>query len=224
MIEEKPNRILVKSVVRNEYQLRLARPITEIDDFEEEFQLFAHAGEGDTINIDIVTPGGSVDTTHMICRAIANCVAHTVGYIGPTCASGGTAIALACEEWEVDDMSSFMIHTGTYGTYGMAPHVKAHVDHYDKMIERFVRLTYTGFLTEEEIQRVLDAREVYFEGEELAQRLHGYAVYRDALRQQQTKADQFRLQLKTLLTEQRSLTKRFFATYEESLDLEPQHQ
>lgn len=36
--------------------------------------------------------------------------------------------------------------------------------------------------------------------------------YLRELKQQQTKADQFRLQLKTLLTEQRSLTKRFFAT------------
>lgn len=36
--------------------------------------------------------------------------------------------------------------------------------------------------------------------------------YLRELRQQQTKADQFRLQLKTLLTEQRSLTRRFFAT------------
>jgi hypothetical protein len=36
--------------------------------------------------------------------------------------------------------------------------------------------------------------------------------YLRELKQQQAKADQFRLQLKTLLTEQRSLTKRFFAT------------
>lgn len=36
--------------------------------------------------------------------------------------------------------------------------------------------------------------------------------YLRELRQQQTKADQFRLHLKTLLTEQRSLTRRFFAT------------
>jgi len=36
--------------------------------------------------------------------------------------------------------------------------------------------------------------------------------YRRELKQQQRKADQFRLHLKTLLTEQRSLTRRFFAT------------
>lgn len=178
----KPSRILVNQHVVNEYHLRLARPITDIDDFDEEFQLFASAGERDVIKIDIVTPGGSVDTAHMLCRAIAATPAHTVAYIGPTCASAGTAIALACEEWEIDDMSSFMIHTVSYGYVGIAPHVKANVDHSDKMIERFVRLTYSGFLTEEEILRVLDGREVYFEGEELAQRLTAFSQYRQALR------------------------------------------
>uniref|UniRef100_A0AAU6VZR5 Clp protease n=1 Tax=Pseudomonas phage Pyxpy02 TaxID=3138547 RepID=A0AAU6VZR5_9VIRU len=181
--DNKPNRIMVNQHVSSEYNLRLARPITDVDDFEDEFQLFAGAGERDVIYIDIVTPGGSVDTAHMLCRAIARTAAHTVAYIGPTCASSGTAIALACDEWEIDDMSSFMVHTGSYGTYGMAPHVKACVDHHDKMIERFVRLTYTGFLTEDEILRVLDAKEVYFEGEELAQRLLAYSKYRESLRE-----------------------------------------
>lgn len=181
--DNKPNRIMVNQHVANEYHLRLARPITDIDDFEEEFQLFAGAGERDVIYIDIVTPGGSLDTGHMLRRAIANTAAHTVAYIGPTCASAGTAIALACEEWEIDEMSSFMIHTASYGYVGMAPHVKANVDHSDKMIERFVRTTYAGFLTEEEIQRVIDGKEMYFEGDELAQRLSSYAQYRDALRE-----------------------------------------
>lgn len=182
MSEEKSNRIMMNQRIVNDYHLRLARPITEVDDFAEEFQLFAGAGEGDTIYIDIVTPGGSVDTGHMIRRAITNTAAHTIGYIGPTCASVGTAIALACEEWEIDEMSSFMIHTASYGYVGMAPHVKANVDHSDKMINRFVRTTYAGFLTDDEIERVIDGKEVYFEGDELAQRLSSYAVYRDKLR------------------------------------------
>lgn len=179
----KPNRILMTQHVVNEYHLKLARPITEVDDFEEEFQLFAAAGERDLIKVDIVTPGGSMDTAHMLCRAIAQTRAHTVGYIGPTCASAGTAIALACEEWEIDDMSSFMVHTGSYGYVGMAPHVEANVKHNSKMIERYVRLTYAGFLTEEEIERVIDGREMYFEGEELAQRLMAYSQYREAMRE-----------------------------------------
>lgn len=179
----RPNRILVNQYVVNEYTLRLGRAIEDIDDFEEEFQLFAGAGQNDTIRIDIVTPGGSIDTGHMLCRAIQRTAARTIAYIGPVCASMGTAVALACDEWEIDEMSSFMIHTGTYGYVGMAPHVKAHVDHNDKIIDRFVRNTYAGFLTEEEIVRVLDGREMYFEGEELGQRLMSYAKYRDELRE-----------------------------------------
>lgn len=184
MIEDnKPNRIMMTSNVSSTYNLRLARPITEIDDFEDEFQLFAGAGVNDVIYIDIVTPGGSVDAAHMLCRAIARTPAHTVAYIGPTCASAGTAIALACEEWEIDDMSSFMVHTGSYGAYGMAPHVKANVAHNDKMIERYVRMSYTGFLTEAEMLQVLDGREIYFEGEELAERLMAYSAYRQDQRE-----------------------------------------
>lgn len=193
MSEEKPNRIMVNQYVVNEYNVRLARPITEVDDFEEEFQLLAGAGERDIIHFDIVTPGGSLDTGHMLCRAIDKTAAHTVAYIGPTCASAGTAIALACEEWEIDEMSSFMIHTASYGYVGMAPHVEANVKHSSKMIERFVRSTYTGFLSEEEIERVLDGREMYFEGDELAQRLSSYAQYRDALRQQFAEEDEAEL-------------------------------
>lgn len=183
MSEDKPNRIMVNQRISNEYHLRIARPITEVDDFEEEFQLFAGAGDDDVIKIDIVTPGGNVDTGHMLRRAIVRTAAHTIAYIGPTCASMGTVIALACEEWEIDEMSSFMIHTGSYGYGGIAPHVKACVDHTDKMIERLVRTTYAGFLSEDEIQRVIDGKEMYFEGDELAQRLSSYAQYRDAMRE-----------------------------------------
>lgn len=181
--EMKPNRILMTQHVATEFHVRMARPITEVDDFDDEFQMLASAGERDLIHFDIVTPGGSMDTAHMLCRAIHRTAAHTVAYIGPTCASAGTAIALACDEWEIDEMSSFMIHTGSYGYVGMAPHVKANVEHNDKMMDRFVRSTYAGFLTEEEIERVLDGREMYFEGEELAKRLIAFSQYREALRE-----------------------------------------
>ncbi len=186
----KPNRILVNQYVNNEYTVRFTRAIESADDFEDEFQLFACAGERDVIRLDICSPGGSMDTGHLLCRALSNTAAHTIAYIGPTCASAATAVALACEEWEIDDMSSFMIHTASYGYVGIAPHVKANVDHCDMMINRFVRTTYAGFLNDDEIERVIDGKEVYFEGEELAQRLSAYAVYRQAQRDAYAKAEE----------------------------------
>ncbi|MNQ87704.1 hypothetical protein D3C85_1029370 [compost metagenome] len=111
---------------------------------------------------------------------MAQCDANIVGWIGPTCASAATAIALQCDGWEVDDTSSFMIHTGSFAPgFGKARDVEAATRHNVQQIENFVRVVYTGFLTEEEILKVLDGKELYFAGEELAARLQAFADYRD---------------------------------------------
>lgn len=178
-----PNRILVREEVARLYTIRLSRSITEADDFEEEFQVLAAAGPQDVVRIIINSDGGSVATALLLCKAISECEAHTVAYIGFMCASSSTAIALACDEWEIDDNSSFMLHTATYGAYGKAPEVAVQVKHMDKMISRFVVNTYSGFLSAEEIQAMLDGKDFWFEGEELAQRLTAYVQYRDALEQ-----------------------------------------
>lgn len=178
-----PNRILVREEVARLYTIRLSRSITEADDFEEEFQVLAAAGPQDVVRIIINSDGGNVATALLLCKAISECEAHTVAYIGFMCASSATAIALACDEWEIDDNSSFMLHTATYGAYGKAPEVAVQVKHMDKMISRFVVNTYSGFLSAEEIQAMLDGKDFWFEGEELAQRLTAYVQYRDALEQ-----------------------------------------
>lgn len=182
-VDQDVNRIMVKQNHTNDYIIRLARDITQPDDFADEFQVFAGAGPNDKIKLQIISYGGSVDTCHMIRKAMDECEARITGWIGPTCASSAGAIALACDDWEVDDMSSLMVHTGSYSTlWGKSPDVVAHASHSDKMITRFIRATYTGFLTEEEIVRVLDGKEYWFEGEELIMRLQRYADYRDAAR------------------------------------------
>lgn len=181
MITEKPNRILVREETSREYTIRLSRSIGEADEFEDEFQVLAAAGPNDLVRILINSDGGSVATALLLCKAIRECEAHTVAYIGFMCASAATAIALACSEWEIDDNSSFMLHTATYGAYGKAPEIAMQVKHMDKMISRFVSNTYAGFLTEAEIAEMLGGKDFWIEGEELANRLTAYASYRNAL-------------------------------------------
>lgn len=184
-------RVSVRTQSSTEYNIRLARGITSPDDFAEEFMALQSAQENDIVKIDIVSGGGSLDTCVMIRRAMRNCPAKIVGWIGPTCASAATAIALQCDGWEVDEMSSFMVHTGSFGPgYGKSPDVIASALHTAKMLEKFIRLVYTGFLTEEEIVQVLDGKELYFEGEELFTRLEKYAEYRDSLEQEIYEAEE----------------------------------
>lgn len=180
-MSETPNRILVSDEVYRTYVIRLSRSITEADDFEDEFQVLACAGPNDTVKIIINSDGGSLATALLLCKAIRECKAHTIAYIGMFCASAATLIALACAEWEVDDNSSFMIHTATYGVYGKAQEVAAQSKHMDKMISRLMFNAYTGFLTQEEIQGITEGKDMWLEGEELALRLNAFGEYRQAL-------------------------------------------
>ena len=180
--KEEPNRIMMRENVTRDYVIRICREISEVDDFDDELQVLAGASEQDHVHFILNTPGGSLDTSLVIAKAIRACAARTSAFIGFTCASGGTTIALACDEWEIDEYSSFMVHTASYGAgYNVAPNVLAHVQHADKMISRFVQNTYAGFLTPEEMEVVKGGRDVYFEGEELAKRLGDFADYRYAL-------------------------------------------
>jgi len=182
-MSEKPSRILVKEHVSNEYNVRIARYISEPDDFDDEFALMYGAGPQDSIKFMITSGGGSLDTCNLLTKAIRETAAHTIGYIGSTCASAATAIALSCEEWEVDSQSSFMIHTASLGVFGKAPEIEVELAHRLKLVRRFVEDTYTGFLTQDEIEEVLRGQDKWFEGEELVARLTAYAEYRDAVRE-----------------------------------------
>lgn len=180
--KEEPNRIMMRENTTRNYVIRICREITEIDDFDDELQVLAGAGPNDTVQLIMNTGGGSLETALILCKALRACEARTSAFIGWTCASAGTAIALACDEWEIDEYSSFMVHTASYGIgYQATPNVYASVQHSDKMVNRFVENTYAGFLTTEEMEVVKAGRDVYFEGEELAQRLGAFADYRYAL-------------------------------------------
>lgn len=173
-------RVSVRTRTHDELTIRMARDVSSPDDFAEEFAALASAREHDMVKLDIVSGGGSLDTCIMIRRAMAACDASIVGWIGPTCASAATAIALQCDGWEVDEMSSFMIHTGSFGAgRGKARDTQAYVSHQVQQIEKFIRLVYAGFLNEDEIELVLDGKELYFEGDELIARLEAFAEYRD---------------------------------------------
>lgn len=173
------SRVSVRQTSRREFLIRFARPITAPDDFSEEFQALANAGPDDLVRIHFMTPGGSLDTTLMLQKAVRECAATVIGHIGMECASGGTAVALACDGWEVDDMSGFMIHTATFGVgREKTRNVVASAEWSQRMIEKFVDLTYTGFLTEQELEVVKEGKDMYFDGDDLANRLEDYHVYR----------------------------------------------
>jgi len=164
----------------NRFIVRIHNIINSPSEYSNLFQLFETASEGDEILIDINSPGGVLDTAILISRAIRGCEATVKTRIGPTTASAATVIALACDGFEIDEQSTMQVHTASFSPgYAKTPDILASTLHNVKQIEKFVRNTYKHFLTEDEIQQVLDGREIYLDSDELSERLPKYVEERD---------------------------------------------
>lgn len=165
----------------SKFIVRMHNPIGAASEYANLFNLLDSAGEDDEIKLDLSSPGGSLDTCILLRRAIKDCAATVTCRIGPTCASAAGAIALACDGWEVDDMSTMMVHTGSFAPgYGKVHDIHAASAHTLEQIRRFVRSTYKNFLSDLEIDAVLDGKEMYIGPEELEERLGVYSEAREA--------------------------------------------
>lgn len=177
----KPSQCISKSYVSNEYNLYLHGEIShDADQYLEHFAVYHQAGPDDLIRLWIQSPGGSVAVGNQYIQHMKRCPATIVAVIGMGTASEGTAICLAADEWEVDEMSTFLVHGFSYGTYGHEAQVYNTATFNKKLNERSLRSTYTGFLTEEEILEALKGVDLLFDGEELLDKLQAFREYRNS--------------------------------------------
>lgn len=175
----KPSQLISKTFVSNEYNLYLHGEIShDADEYLEHFAVYHQAGPEDLIRLWIQSPGGSVSVGHQYIQHMNRCGATIVAVIGMGTASEGTAICLAADDWEVDEMSTFLVHGFSYGTYGHEAQVYNTAAFNKKLNERSLRNTYSGFLKEEEILEALKGVDLLFDGEELMERLQSFKEYR----------------------------------------------
>lgn len=177
---QQPSQVITKSFVSNEYNLYLHNEIShDADDYLEHFAVYHQAGPEDLIRLWIQSPGGSVSVGHQYIQHMQRCPATIVAVIGMGTASEGTAICLAADDWEVDEMSTFLVHGFSYGTYGHEAQVYNTATFNKKLNERSLRNTYSGFLNEEEIIEALKGVDLLFDGDDLVERLAAFKEYRN---------------------------------------------
>ena len=93
--------------------------------------------------------------------------------------------------YKIHEDSCMMIHSMQCGTgYTDANTIATRAEHNKKINERFVRNTYKDFLTEDEIESVLNSREIYLEDFEIRERLQQREEIK-AQRQPQAEQDMF---------------------------------
>ena len=179
--EHKSSRIRSKEFITKEYSYPLYGEIGAAEDYIELCNLLRDASPNDEVVIYINSGGGSVDTGNQIINAIKDSNALVRGYIESNCGSMATMIFLACHAWSVTENSEFFIHTSSGGFFGKEPEMYKHMEFMRKQTHKMVRKRYTGFLTDAEIEKVLEGTDFYFDSEEILERLEGYVAHRRSL-------------------------------------------
>lgn len=172
------SKVIVNTIPVREIIIFIDEPIGEPSDYREEIEALDSALPHDNVRILLTTPGGRLDTALLLCNAIEQCEAEVTGCMVDEVASAGTAIALACDNWELGDMTYFMIHSASHGAVGKDHEVKSQMKFMEKHLDKFLKKVYTGFLTPKEISAVADGKDMWIDGDDLRSRLKNYAEYR----------------------------------------------
>lgn len=129
------------------------------------------ASEAETFYIYINTPGGLLDAAIMLVASLNETKAKTVAILSGMVASAGTIVALACKEVVARPHLSFMIHNYSGGLHGKGHELKAHQSFNDKELPRAFGQFYKGFLTEDEISKVIDGQDIWLNADEVTERV-----------------------------------------------------
>ena len=148
----------------------IASEIVDPIEYNELCHMLRGASSKEVIRLHINTPGGRLDSATMIIDAISQSDAYVIGVLSGTVASAGTMIALACDELECSSYLEFMIHYFSGGTAGKGNEMKSHGLFINKHMPMVFKKVYTGFLTETEIDDVIEGKDIWLNGDEVLER------------------------------------------------------
>lgn len=126
----------------------------------------AQAGDAETLNVYINSPGGDVFEGRAIMAALGRFQGKTVAHIDSLCASAATSIALACNEIRMSDGAFFMIHNASGLVWGDKSAMRETADLLEK-VEGSIVADYTKKTgkDEEKVRAWMDA-ETWFTASE----------------------------------------------------------
>lgn len=144
------------------------------NEFLDLITLLHNATEYDTINIRLVSPGGQLDTCIAIVHAILACPGTVIGYLDSNADSAAALIFFACHGHVILRYSSLMVHDAAGGVLCKFNEQKKYVDFTSEIIAKLYKDILSKAFSEDEIEEVLNGKDVYLHSEEIVERLKKY--------------------------------------------------
>lgn len=127
--------------------------------------------EQDSMIIHIDTYGGRLDGAMAIIDAMENCQGKIIVVVSGYAASAGSIIALRAPNLFITPNARFLCHSASYGYSGKAADVRDHQEFSDKWLNKVFVESYSGFLTDKEMQLCMNGKEYYMLADEIEERL-----------------------------------------------------
>jgi len=155
----------------NQYEFYLSGQIESADNYTPWFDVIRNAREQDTIKIYINSPGGDLYTALQFLRVMGECEGHLVTSVEGACMSAATMIFLSGHEYQVTPHSLFMFHNYSGGVFGKGGEQYDQIQYERAWSEKFMNEVYKDFLTTEEIQSMLNNKDIWMTSEQVLERI-----------------------------------------------------
>ena len=164
-------KIISNAVTRKSYNVFLMDEICEPHNYVDLFNILKTVDDEDEINIFINSPGGYVYTSVQIALAIRGCKACVTGHLESTACSGAGLIFLACNRHVAYQHGMFMCHYYTGAEFGKGHEIKIKIEFMDKYMKDLYVDFYKDFMTHDELERVFQGTDYWFNYSETVTRL-----------------------------------------------------
>lgn len=135
------------------------------------FETIRNASETDVVVLHINSYGGDLFTAIQFMRAMAETKANIVASVEGACMSAATVIFLSAKNWEISRHSMFMFHNYSSGSFGKGGEMYDNIVHEREWSQKLWKDVYSGFLTDGEINSILQNKDIWMSGEEVSKRL-----------------------------------------------------
>lgn len=157
--------------VANVHEFYLSGEIKRAEEYIEWFDIIRNAGKNDVITVHINSYGGDLFTAIQMMRVLGECEGTVVTSVEGACMSAATMVFLCADGFEVSNHSMFMFHNYSGGTIGKGGEMYDNIIHERKWSENLLREIYADFLTAEEVESILNNKDIWMDGEEVIKRL-----------------------------------------------------
>lgn len=154
------------------HEFYLSGTIESAENYIDWFDTIRHAGENDVIKIYINSYGGDLFTAIQFMRVLTETPATVSVSVEGACMSAATIIFLSGHIFEVSEHSMFMFHNYSGGTFGKGGEMLDQLQHEREWSSKLLYQVYSDFLTDKEIQSMLDNKDLWMDGDQIVERLN----------------------------------------------------